>query len=298
MSAIPPVQRPAPVGRLAARRVYALPLEQVRPFIRLAHRRQEAMNIGARVIVDHEFVLIRDGTGEFSFPGGRVAFAPHDLFFIPPFVPHSIRSAPGRASSHLAVHFDFAPGVPVAGRALERRAPYEVRFPEGLTIPQRTALVASDRVEQDFATLVDAWQSGGKVGGLEATAALLRILATLLRRQQTHPGAHGKARIEKALALLQGPPVPVATLARATGLSVSHFNREFREWTGYAPVEYQRRHRIGRARALLADGTLSIKEVAARVGFDDPYHFSRVFRQVDGLSPSQYRAAMSHSSIG
>ena len=99
-------------------------------------------------------------------------------------------------------------------------------------------------------------------------------------------------RIEQALATLKVSPVPVTTLARAAGLSVSHFNREFREWTGYSPVEYQRRQRVARARELLANVTLSIKEVAVRVGFNDPYHFSRVFRQVDGLSPSQYRDAV------
>jgi len=256
----------------------------------LAHRRPEAMNIGERVIVDHEFVLILSGTGEFIFLGKRVPFAPHDLFFIPPFVPHAIRTTTG--GEHLAVHFDFAPDVPRAGRELMRRTPYEVRFPEALELPRRTALVASDRVEQEFAALVEAWQNGGNVGELEAAAALLRILATLFRRQQAHPGGRGKARIEKALVLLKDSPIPVATLARATGLSVSHFNREFREWTGYSPLEYQRRQRVARARELLADVTLSVKEVAALVGFDDPYHFSRVFRQVDGLSPSQYRDAV------
>lgn len=296
MRTIPQVQRAGPFGRLAAQRVYALPLEMIRPFIRLAHHQTGPMNIRERVIFDHEFVLILNGTGEFNFSGKRVPFAPHDLFFIPPFVPHAIRSTTG--GGHLAVHFDFAPGVPTAGRALMRRTPYEVRFPEGLALPRRTALVVSDRVEQEFAALVEAWQNGGNVGELEAAAALLRILASLLRREKARAGARGKARIEKALALLKDAPVPVTQLARATGLSVSHFNREFREWTGYSPVEYQRRQRVARARELLADVTLSIKEIAARVGFDDPYHFSRVFRQVDGLAPSQYRDAMSHSSIG
>jgi transcriptional regulator GlxA family with amidase domain len=80
-------------------------------------------------------------------------------------------------------------------------------------------------------------------------------------------------------------------LARAAGLSVSHFNRLFLEWTGFTPMEYQRRQRITKARVLLGDAHLSIKEIAAQCGFDDPYHFSRVFRQLDGLSPSQFREA-------
>lgn len=288
MNPIPQVQRSGPFGRLAARRVYAVPLEKIRPLIRIAHRGAYSLHIGERIIVDHELVLIEAGTGELVFGKTRLPFAAHDLFFIPPFVPHSIRGS----QSHLAVHFDLTPGVPPAGRALSRRTPYEIRFPEGLTLPRQTTLVAGDRIEQEFAALVRAWQAGGTVGELEAAAALLRILATLFRRGQTRAGALGKARIERALALLRSGPVSVAAMARAAGLSVSHFNREFREWTGYAPVEYQRRQRVARARELLADVTLSIKEVAARSGFDDPYHFSRVFRQVDGLAPSQYREAV------
>jgi AraC-like DNA-binding protein len=266
-------------------------LEQIRPLIRIAHR-GTTLNIRPRVIVDHEFVLVLDGTGEFVFSGQRLPFAPHDLFFLPPFVLHSIVPVTG-TGAHLAVHFDFAPGIPAARRDLLRRAPYAVQFPQGLALPRRTALVAGERLEQEFTALVDAWQNGGNVGELEATASLLRILATLFRRQLAQPGARGKARIERALAMLRttGQTVSVAALAQAAGLSVSHFNREFREWTGYSPVEYQRRRRVARARELLADVTLSIKEVAARVGFDDPYHFSRLFRQVDGLSPSQYRDA-------
>jgi transcriptional regulator GlxA family with amidase domain len=54
-------------------------------------------------------------------------------------------------------------------------------------------------------------------------------------------------------------------------------------------MEYLQRVRVQHARELLKDIDLSIKEVAARTGFSDPYHFSRVFRRIDGLSPAYYR---------
>jgi AraC-like DNA-binding protein len=57
-------------------------------------------------------------------------------------------------------------------------------------------------------------------------------------------------------------------------------------------MEYLRRVRVRRARSLLGDVDLSIKEVARRVGFDDPYHFSKVFHKVDGLPPTLYREAL------
>lgn len=86
-------------------------------------------------------------------------------------------------------------------------------------------------------------------------------------------------------------PMTAATLARLVDVSTPHLTRLFRRHCGCAPVEYLRRHRIDVARALLADPWLSIKQVAHRVGFDDPSHFSRVFTRIDGLSPSLFRSA-------
>jgi transcriptional regulator GlxA family with amidase domain len=57
-------------------------------------------------------------------------------------------------------------------------------------------------------------------------------------------------------------------------------------------MDWLRRLRVAEARRLLADLDLPVKEVGRRVGFEDPYHFSRVFRAIDGLSPSAHREAI------
>jgi transcriptional regulator GlxA family with amidase domain len=75
------------------------------------------------------------------------------------------------------------------------------------------------------------------------------------------------------------------------GLSGSHFTRLFAAWAGESPAAYVKRARIQRARRLLTEVDLSIKQVAARCGFRNPHHFSRVFRRIDGLTPSAYREA-------
>jgi transcriptional regulator GlxA family with amidase domain len=195
------------------------------------------------------------------------------------------------------VHFDFAPGVPLARQALEHRAPYEVRLPGGIQVPRCQKLPAHGRVEQELLELVAAWSTGPGLGELAARACLMRVLVTLLRNLSAPRGERemDRARMEKAVAFLDsadGHQAGVPQMAAAADLSVSHFTRLFRKWTGFAPVDYQRRQRVARARELLAEPSLSVKEIAARVGFDDPYHFSRVFRQVDGLSPLHYREAV------
>ena len=55
-------------------------------------------------------------------------------------------------------------------------------------------------------------------------------------------------------------------------------------------MDYLRCLRMDRAKQLLLAGELSVAQVADAVGFADPYHFSRVFRQHEGMPPTEYRA--------
>ena len=85
-------------------------------------------------------------------------------------------------------------------------------------------------------------------------------------------------------------PLTVAGLARRAGLSASHFSALFRRATGASVMEYVKRLRSARARELLMTTDLTVAEVAERVGYPDPFYFSRQFHAVNGTSPSAFRA--------
>jgi AraC-like DNA-binding protein len=68
-----------------------------------------------------------------------------------------------------------------------------------------------------------------------------------------------------------------------------HFASLFRHQTGMAPIEYFIHLRIRGACRLLDTTTLTVREIGYRVGYEDPYYFSRMFRKLMGLSPRQYR---------
>ena len=96
-------------------------------------------------------------------------------------------------------------------------------------------------------------------------------------------------RIEERFEAAGGRRLTVADLAATVGLSESWFSHVFRNTTGLTPLQWQSRRRIALAKALLADGALSISEVAARLGFADQAHLTRVFRQVEGETPAAWR---------
>ena len=84
-------------------------------------------------------------------------------------------------------------------------------------------------------------------------------------------------------------PIQVAELAAAARLSPFHFSRMFKRATGYAPHAYLTRQRMGLARKLLAEGEVSLAEIARRVGYQTQAHFTDVFRKQVGITPGAFR---------
>jgi len=80
-------------------------------------------------------------------------------------------------------------------------------------------------------------------------------------------------------------------LAAVASLSEFHFARMFRVSFGMAPHAWVMRTRLDRAQSLLADGRLSLQQVASHAGFASASHFSNRFRAAYGLTPGQWRTA-------
>jgi AraC-like DNA-binding protein len=87
-------------------------------------------------------------------------------------------------------------------------------------------------------------------------------------------------------------PVTCDQLARYAHLSRSHFHALFRRLTGRAPLDYVKHHRLQVAQVLLLTTGQTIGSIAAAVGYQDPFHFSRLFKATVGVSPRRYRASI------
>jgi AraC family transcriptional regulator of arabinose operon len=99
-------------------------------------------------------------------------------------------------------------------------------------------------------------------------------------------------RITWAVAYMQRnlrDPIAIAELAARVNLSPSRFRHLFRAQLGVGPAQFQQRLRLRRARLLLERTFLTVKEVMALVGYNDPSHFARDFRRAHGVAPSALR---------
>jgi AraC-like DNA-binding protein len=99
-------------------------------------------------------------------------------------------------------------------------------------------------------------------------------------------------RIQQTIAYMMehvNQSLQVAKLAAMANMSPSHYTALFKRRTGCAPIDYFTRLRMQYACGLLMATSLIVKEVAAALGYEDPFYFSRVFKSVNQVAPSEYR---------
>ncbi len=83
----------------------------------------------------------------------------------------------------------------------------------------------------------------------------------------------------------------VSKLSQIADISASHFFWLFKQATGDTPIQFLIRARMRRAQTLLQETGLTVKEIAAQLGYRDEFYFSRQFKSYYGSAPSHYRAA-------
>lgn len=87
--------------------------------------------------------------------------------------------------------------------------------------------------------------------------------------------------------LMEG--LEVEEVAKRLGVSYQTLYRQFKQTTGLSPKDYANQMRRARGEELLAGTDLSVKEIAARLGYHSASHFSLEFKSLHGVSPSHWR---------
>lgn len=120
----------------------------------------------------------------------------------------------------------------------------------------------------------------------------LKLLALLTAPRDT--AADGAARLVDAARMLLmercAENQPMDAVAEELNVSYSYLRRSFRAATGSSMKEFQLSVRIQRAKDMLDNSDLSVKEIAGRLGFSSAFHFSNQFRRTAGCPPSAWRA--------
>jgi len=83
--------------------------------------------------------------------------------------------------------------------------------------------------------------------------------------------------------------ISLPELSASYNYSTSRFSSLFKDRTGFAPIDYFLHMKVQKATQLLDFTDKPVKEIASELGFDDPYYFSRLFKKIMAVSPSDFR---------
>lgn len=98
--------------------------------------------------------------------------------------------------------------------------------------------------------------------------------------------------VEKALRYIDenyGKDISLDEMSQMMGISSYYFSKLFKNETGTNFIDYLTNIRINKAKELLDEGRMSVKEIGLEVGYPDPNYFSRIFKKNVGKSPSEYK---------
>jgi AraC family transcriptional regulator len=160
------------------------------------------------------------------------------------------------------------------------------------------ALVAAARAE-----MVAGFPSGRLfLDSVEQAMAVTLVERHAVRHRpaQIYRGGLGSARLRSIKDLVQakmGDDLSLDDMAQSIGLSTAHFARMFRKSTGETPHQFVLRQRVERAKAMLRAPDARVLDVAVACGFRTQQHFAQVFRDVCGVSPTQYRQDFLDSDV-
>jgi len=236
-----------------------------------------------RVLPEYAVLYIPRGTGEFeSETTGTKTIIAGNVFLLFPGVWHRYR--PLKESPWTAYWVTFGGGYP--RRLLQRK----FMSPENPVL----ATGLDEAILGVYRRLWDHVQSAELDIQQMIAANTMEILASVFRATRLHQnGDQIGPLVRQAKLILEQrieQSVDMQELAASLRISYSYFRRVFKQHTGVAPYQYHLQLRINRAKELLNERSLSVKQIAAALNFKDPYHFSKIFKRHTGVPPTQWHS--------
>ena len=166
----------------------------------------------------------------------------------------------------------------------------ELRASRKFVDPRLSAMVGAVHAE-----MIAGFPSGRLfLDSVEQAMAVTLVNGHAVRHRpaQLSRGGLGSARLRKIKELIHakiGDDLSLDEMAQSVGLSTAHFARMFRKSTGETPHQFVLRQRLDRAKTMLRARDARVLDVAVGCGFKTQQHFAQVFRDLWGVSPTDYR---------
>ena len=231
------------------------------------------------------FFITVSGAGEVTYRGETRRVERGDMIFVSSALPARV------SSKNDDWRFCF---VNIAGSYCEQ---YERLWNEGGLKVIRPPDIAhyTDLLDRITDELKEPYLSGE----LTINALVTQLLTDALNEKYESGEEHHRKLyptwVQEAATLLSEhctEDIRISELAARFYMEQNSFIRRFKTYMGQTPKEYQITCRMKRATALLADSDMSLLEIAARCGFASHSFFSKTFKRVFGITPTEYRRGL------
>lgn len=279
----------------ANQRLLVVPTHRVREIAKLPVLRDlRVTHLGQFAAAKNHLIVRKHGTGDYvliyclagrgggEIAGGSFTLEAGDLVVLPPGISHRYFADQDAPWTIFWFHFTG------------ERAPDYVAalcIPEGEHVLHAPSTNELQRAfEGTYRHALDGYSDAGLLG---ISTGFARMIGLFRRHARSRNNRARKAedRILTVIIALQdglSKTWTIKAMAKLAGMSSAHFSQRFKAQTGEAPLAYLIHQRMQRAAALMQLGDSTISEIAARVGYDDPYYFSRLFKSLFGASPRHY----------
>jgi AraC-like DNA-binding protein len=263
-------------------------VEDIHARVRIANHHPVAANtVWERTIPDPQILCIIEGLFQYQEQNqSALSLSPGDFLFIEPNVRHCFFIEPTAKAGRIAgMHLEFtSAGTWAAGDYRLEMSPRRVtRVEDPLYLQNRLIHLAA--VYESYHPLRKELVS--------AIAAEIILSLSPYWKDSVLRAARPSPRMEMILAYIRenlSTPLTRHSLAETFSLSAGYLNQLFKLEFGMSPSAVINRERVARAYQLINQEGLSVAEAALAVGFQDPFYFSRVFKQIYSIPPSQVAA--------
>ncbi len=240
--------------------------------------------------------IVISGTGEFEHGSRVYALREGDLFMADPEIYHEIRSL---KTADLKLYFLAFNITQFRGEAvseersgLSRHALGEFLLDHSAHLPGQSHLISLFEHAMQLSRR-DGERSHGRFHGAASILLLNEIISALTdssRLSQEDQSDHHLAnRIVAAIEKGLHRPLRIASLARDCGMSERSLRRRWKSWGRRMLTDEIAHRRVERASQLLLLPDISVAEAGYQVGIESPAQFSRIFKKLKQLTPTQYR---------
>lgn len=228
----------------------------------------------------NKFYYITEGSCELTIANITYHAKAGDWFLIPANVSHSYRNDSDAPFSKYWMHFDVYPNSSVF---------------TALGLPHFVKADKDSRTMRLFREFAPIARSDRFVDRLTVKSRLIELIGEYIKlcgAELTDVMSHTNERFDNLIRYINenlDKPLSNEELAQRYFVHPNHFVRAFKNKTGKTPAKYIKNKKLEAGKRLLEVTDLSVAQVAANIGLNDPAHFSRLFRERYSMPPTVYR---------